>query len=202
MKTTISRPVPPGAAAAQPAPEPTARPARVGSTPAWKRTLAVIVAAGTIVAATLSLGMALAAAAAATPPTATEDPHGQLAQGKAPDQSERDTTQARHRALGALSERDTTQARHRALGALSLQAPVAQPTAPSRSERDTTLARHHALGALAAPPAATTHPAAPVPGPGVDVVATLLVGLVGGLVGGALVVVVTRPGRLRMRGAA
>jgi hypothetical protein len=74
----------------------------------------------------------------------------------------------------------------------------------SRSERDTTLARHRALGALAAPPAATTHPAAPIPGPGVDVVATLLVGLVGGLVGGALVVVVavTRPGRLRMRGVA
>jgi hypothetical protein len=39
MKTTISRPVPPGAAAAQPAPEPTARRGRVGSATAWKRTL-------------------------------------------------------------------------------------------------------------------------------------------------------------------
>lgn len=127
--------------------------------------------------ATLALSLALAtasaAAAAATPPTATEDPHGQLAQPTALDQSERDTTLARHRALGALSEPDTT------------------------------LARHRALGALAVPLARRNRPAGP--GAGVDVVATLLVGLVGGLIGGALVVVgvlVTRPGRLRMRGAA
>jgi hypothetical protein len=144
------------------------------------------------VLATLALSLALAtatAAAAAATPTAAEDPHGQLAQPRALDQSESDATQARHRALGALG----------------VQESVAQPAAPSQSGRDTTLARHRALGALAAEPAATTHPAAPAPGPGVDVVATLLVGLVGGLVGGALVVVgavVTRAGRLRVRGAA
>jgi hypothetical protein len=65
-----------------------------------------------------------------------------------------------------------------------------------QSELERTLARHHALGALdaiAAPPAsaaqpvATTTPAAP--DPGVDMPATLLVGLVGGLVGGAAVMV-------------
>jgi hypothetical protein len=94
--------------------------------------------------ATLALSLALAAAttaAAATLPTATEDPHGQLAQRKALYQS----------------------------------------------ERDATLARHRALGALAAQPAARTHPAAP--NPGVDVPATLLVSLVGGLLGGAAVMV-------------
>jgi hypothetical protein len=187
MNTTISRPAPPGAAAAQPAPQLTAWHGRAGSAAAWKRTLAVIAAAGTVAAATLSLGMALAPAAAATP-TAIEDPHGQLARRTALDQSEPGTTLARHRALGALG----------------LQEPVAQPKAPSQSKRDTTLARHRALGALAAQPAATTRPAAPAPGPGVDVVATLLVGLVGGLVGGALVVLVAmrRPGRLRVRGTA
>ena len=143
--------------------------------------------------ATLALGLALAtvsaAAAAATPPTATEDLHGQLAQRKALYQSELDTTLARHRALGALS----------------LKEPAAQRQAPYQSERDTTLGRHRALGALASPPAATTNPAAPAPEPGVDMLATLLVGLVGGLVGGALVVVgvvVTRAGRLRVRRAA
>jgi hypothetical protein len=156
--------------------------------PSWKRTRVVIVAAGAVAAATLSLGMVLAPAAAATP-TAAEDPHGQLARGKALDQSGRDTTLARHRALGALAERDTTLARHRALGVLGLEEPVAQPKAPYQSERDTTGARHRALGALAAQPAATTHPAAPAPGPGVDVLATLLVGLVGGLLGGAGVMV-------------
>ena len=75
--------------------------------PSWKRTRVVIVAAGAVAAATLSLGMVLAPAAAATP-TAAEDPHGQLARGKALDQSGRDTTLARHRALSALAERDTT----------------------------------------------------------------------------------------------
>ena len=70
-----------------------------------------------------------------------------------------------------------------------------------QSERERTLARHRALGALdaqpavAAQPAARTHPAAP--NSGVDVPATLLVGLVGGLLGGAAVMVgwtaTTRP---------
>jgi hypothetical protein len=134
--------------------------------------------------ATLALSLALAAAttatAAATPPTTTEDPHGQLAQRKALHQSELDATLARHRALGALG----------------LQEPGAQRTALYQSELDETLARHRALGALdaiatqpavAAQPAARTDPAAH--GPGVDVLASLLVGLVGGMLGGAAVMV-------------
>jgi hypothetical protein len=59
-----------------------------------------------------------------------------------------------------------------------------------QSELERTLARHRALGALgavAAQPAAKTDPAAP--DPAVDVPATLLVGLVGGLLGGAAVMV-------------
>lgn len=52
-----------------------------------------------------------------------------------------------------------------------------------QSELEATLARHRALGAIAAQPAANTDPAAP--SPGVDVLAPLLVGLVGGLLGGA-----------------
>jgi hypothetical protein len=103
----------------------------------------------------------------ATLPTATEDPRGQLAQRKALYQSERERTLARHRALGALG----------------MQRLAAQRKALYQSQLDTTLARHRALGTLAAQPAATIRPAAP--GPGVDVLATLLVGLVGGLLGGA-----------------
>jgi hypothetical protein len=67
---------------------------------------------------------------------------------------------------------------------------AAQRKALYQSERERTLARHRALGALdaiAAPPAARTDPAAP--SPDVDVPATLLVGLVGGLLGGAGVMV-------------
>jgi hypothetical protein len=73
---------------------------------------------------------------------------------------------------------------------------LAQRKALYQSELDATLARHRALGALdaiatqpavAAPPAARTDPAAP--DPDVDVPATLLVGLVGGLLGGAGVMV-------------
>lgn len=59
-----------------------------------------------------------------------------------------------------------------------------------QSEQERTLARHHALGTLdtiAAQPAARTDPAAPRPG--VDVLATLLIGLVGGLIGGAAVMI-------------
>jgi hypothetical protein len=132
--------------------------------------------------ATLALGLALVAAttaaAAATPPTRTPD---QATQQKALNQSELDTTQARHRALGALG----------------VQEPAAQRQALSQSELGRTLARHRALGALdaiAAPPASAAHraartdPAAPSR-PGVDVPATLLVGLVGGLLGGVAVVV-------------
>jgi hypothetical protein len=141
--------------------------------------------------ATLALALALAAvsaaAAAATPPTGPRD-------------------QANQQKALSQSERERTLARHRALGTLGVQEPAAQREALSQSERDTTLARHRALGALdaiAAQPASRTAPAAP--SPGVDVAVTLLAGLAGGMVGGALVVVgviALRPGRLRMRGAA
>jgi hypothetical protein len=133
-----------------------------------KRTLRRIATAGAV-AATLLLGTV---AAAATTPTGTQD---QTDQATAPSQSEQERTQARHRALGAL---DT---------------PAAQPAA---SEPERTLARHRALGtletlaapaAIAAQPAAKTDPAAP--SPGVNVLATLLVGLVGGLIGGAAAMV-------------
>jgi hypothetical protein len=119
------------------------------------RTLAVAVA---LVIATT------AAAAAATPPTATDDPHGQLAQRKALYQSELERTLARHHALGE-------------------QGLAAERKALYQSELERTLARHRALGALAAQPAVRAHP--PAAGPGVDVLATLLIGLVGGLLGGA-----------------
>jgi hypothetical protein len=61
------------------------------------------------------------------------------------------------------------------------QADQRRPLYQPQQER--TLARHRALGAIAAQPAARPDPAAP--SPGVNVLATLLVGLVGGLVGGA-----------------
>jgi hypothetical protein len=148
--------------------------------------------------ATLALGLALigatgAVAAAATPPTRTQD-------------------QANLRKALSQSQMERTLARHRALGALGVQEPAAERNALYQSELDTTLARHRALGALdasATPPASAAQPTArtnpTAPNPGVDVPATLLVGLVGGLVGGALVVVgvvLTRAGRLRVRGAA
>jgi hypothetical protein len=136
--------------------------------PTRMRTLRVIAAAGAV-AATLLLGTV---AAAATTPTGTQD---QRAQGTAPYQWEQERTQARHRALGTL---DTL---------------AAQPAA---GEPDRTLARHRALGtldtlaaqpAIAAQPAARTDPAAP--SPSVNVLATLLFGLVVGLIGGAAAVV-------------
>jgi hypothetical protein len=185
MKTTISRPALPGVAAAQPAPAPPARRSRGGSAPTCKRTLRGIVIAG-VVAATLLLGTV--AAWATVPP----GPQDQSDQGQALSQSEQERTLARHRALGALDTlaaqpaaggQERTLARHRALGALGMQRLAAQRKALYQSQLDTTLARHRALGTLAAQPAATIRPAAP--GPGVDVLATLLVGLVGGLLGGA-----------------
>ena len=119
--------------------------------------------------ATLALGLALVGAttavAAAAPSSGTQD---QADQQKALSRSQRERTLARHHALGVLEL-------------------AAERNARYQSERDTTLARHRALGALAAQPAARTDPAAP--SPGVDVPATLLVGLVGGLLGGAAVVV-------------
>jgi C4-dicarboxylate-specific signal transduction histidine kinase len=68
-----------------------------------------------------------------------------------------------------------------------------------QSELERTLARHRALGVIAAQPAVRTDPAAP--SPGVDVLATLLVGLVGGLLGGVAAMIgwtaTTRRGRPR-----
>jgi hypothetical protein len=58
-----------------------------------------------------------------------------------------------------------------------------QQRAQAGSEQERTLARHRALGTIAAQPAPRTDPAAP--SPDVNLLATLLVGLVGGLVGGA-----------------
>jgi hypothetical protein len=113
--------------------------------------------------AILALGLALATAttaAWATPPTGTQD---QADQRKALYQSELDATLARHRALGAIAEPGLT----------------AQRQALYQSELERTQARHRALGAIAAQPATRTDPAAP--NPDVDVPATLLVGLVGGL---------------------
>jgi hypothetical protein len=126
--------------------------------------------------ATLALGLALATAttaAWATPPTDTPD---QADQRKAMYQSELERN---------LQQR--TQAGNEVFAERGL---AAQRKALYQSKVERTLARHRALGALdtvAAQPAARTDPAAP--NPGVDVLATLLVGLVGGLLGGAVAMV-------------
>jgi hypothetical protein len=60
---------------------------------------------------------------------------------------------------------------------------LAQREALYQSEPEHNLATARAARVIAAQPAARTDPAAP--SPGVDVFATLLVGLVGGLLGGA-----------------
>jgi hypothetical protein len=154
--------------------------------------------------ATFALGLALATAttAAATSPTGTQDQTGQR---KALYQSElqrnlQQRTQAgdevavgqrltgKHRALYlaelARNRRQRTQADNQVAVGHGL---VTQRQALYGSELERTLARHRALGAIAAQPAAKTDPAAP--NPGVNVPATLLVGLVGGLLGGAAVMV-------------
>jgi hypothetical protein len=114
--------------------------------------------------ATLALGLALVgattAAAVATLPTGTGD---QADQRKALYQSELER-----------NLRLRTQAGNEVAVGHGL---AAQRKALYQSELDATLARHRAAGAIAAQPAA--------PSPGVDVVATLLVSLVGGLLGGA-----------------
>jgi hypothetical protein len=126
---------------------------------------------------TLALGLALAGAttavaAAATPPTGT---HDQTDQRRALYQSELERNlQLRNQAGSQV---------------LAEHGLAAQRQALSQSEQKRTLARHRALGTIAAQPAARTAPAAPAPRPGVDVLATLLVGLVGGLLGGAAVMV-------------
>ena len=121
--------------------------------------------------ATLALGLALATAttaAGATPPTGIQDSPDQAAR-KALYQSELERN---------LQLR--TQAGNEAAAAHGL---AAARKALYQSELEQTLARHRAAGAVAAQPAAKTDPTPP--GSGVDVPATLLVGLVGGLVGGA-----------------
>jgi hypothetical protein len=125
---------------------------------------------------TLVLGLALVtatiAAAAAMPPTGTEDPHDQATR-KELYQSE-------------LERNLLLRNQH---GQQSLAAPglVAQRKALYTSELERNRARDRALGDIAAQPAAGTDPA--TPRPGVDVLVTLLVGLVGGLLGGAAVMV-------------
>ena len=119
--------------------------------------------------ATLALGLALAtvttAAAAATPPTGTQDQADQVAR-KALYQSELERN---------LQQR--TQAGNQVAVGHGL---VAQRKALYQSELERNLAT--AADRAATRPSAQTNPA---PSPGVDVVATLLIGLVGGLVGGA-----------------
>jgi hypothetical protein len=125
---------------------------------------------------TLALGLALVGAttavAVAMPPTRSQDPHDQAAR-KAMYQSELE------RNLQLRTQADNEAAAEQKL--------AAQRKALYQSELERTLARHRALGAIADQPAAKPDP--PAPNPGVDVVATLLVGLVGGLVGGAAAMV-------------
>ena len=123
----------------------------------------------------LALGLALAGtttavAAAATPPTGTQD---QANQQKALYQSR----------LERNLQQRTPAGNEAAVG----HGLTAQHKGPYLPETERTQARHRALGAIAAPPAARTAPVAP--SPGVDVPATLLVGLVGGLLGGAAAMV-------------
>jgi hypothetical protein len=119
--------------------------------------------------ATMALGLALVGAttvtAAATPPTETPDQADQVAR-KALYQSELERN---------LQQR--TQADNEAAVEQKL---VAQRKALYQSELERNLAT--AADRTATRPSA---PIDPAPSPGVDVVATLLIGLVGGLVGGA-----------------
>jgi hypothetical protein len=159
--------------------------------------------------ATLALGLALvgattAAATAAPPPgTGIEDQNDRLLRHLRAEQAERTLAavalaRSMERNAGATaavtSPAPIEDQNDRLLH--SLQAAQAERTqsavALARSmERD--LARHRALGALADQPAIAVQPAAKAdpaaPNPGVDVLATLLVGLVGGLLGGAAVMV-------------
>jgi hypothetical protein len=120
--------------------------------------------------ATLALSLALVGAttaAWATPPTATPDQADQVAR-KALYQSELERT------LQQRTEADNQVAVGHGL--------VAQRRALYQSELERNLATAAAADRAATRPSAETDPA---PSPGVDMVATLLVGLVGGLVGGA-----------------
>jgi hypothetical protein len=93
-------------------------------------------------------------------------------------------------ALGLALVGATTAVAAAAMPPAGTQDQADQRKALYQAEQERTLARHRALGALdaiAAQPAARTDPAAP--DPGVNVPATLLVGLVGGLLGGAAAMV-------------
>jgi hypothetical protein len=96
-------------------------------------------------------------------------------------------------ALGLALVGATTAVAAAAMPPAGTQDQADQRKALYQSERERTLARHRALGALTTQPAIAAQPAAKTePGalsPGVDVPVTLLVGLVGGLLGGAAVVV-------------
>ena len=120
--------------------------------------------------ATLALGLALAtattAAAAATPPTGTPD---QADARKALYQSELD----RNLQLRTQADNEVAAAHRLAAARKALY----------QSELERNLATAPAADRAAIRPTAPTDPAAPAPG--VDVGVTLLVGLVGGLVGGA-----------------
>jgi hypothetical protein len=120
--------------------------------------------------ATLALGLAVVGAttaAWATPPTATPDQADQVAR-KALYQSELERN---------LQQR--TQADNQVAVGHEL---VAQRKALYQSELERNLATAAAADRAATRPSAQTDPA---PSPGVDLAATLLIGLVGGLVGGA-----------------
>ena len=125
---------------------------------------------------TLALGLALAtattAAAAAMPSTGTEDPPDQAAR-KALYQSELE------RSLQLRNQAGSEHVVERGL--------AVQRKALYQSELEVSLARRRALGATAAQPAITADPAPPTSR--VYVLATLLIGLVGGLLGGAGVMV-------------
>ena len=126
--------------------------------------------------ATLALGLALAAAttaaAAAMPPTGTEDAPNQAAR-KELYQSELERS---------LQLRNQAGSEHVVEHGLAVQR-----KALYQSELEVTLARDRALSAIAAQPATMADPARR--SSRVYVLATLLIGLVGGLLGGAGVMV-------------
>lgn len=139
--------------------------------------------------ATLALGLSLigatTAAAAADPPTGTQD---QADQRKALYQSELERNlQVRTQAGDEVAVGHGLAAQRKAL---------------YQSELERNLATAPAADRAAIRPSAQTDPAAP--SPGVDVAATLLIGLVGGLVGGAAAMIgwTTTTHRRRPRAAA
>jgi hypothetical protein len=171
--------------------------------------------------AALTLGLALVGAttavAAAAPPTGTQD---QADQRKALYQSELERNlQVRTQAGDEIAVGQRLTAQHRALYLAELvrnrrqrtqagdeiavgHGLAAQRKALYQSELERNLATAPAADSAAIRPSAQTDPAAP--SPGVDVAATLLIGLVGGLVGGAAAMIgwTTTTHRRRPRAAA